>query len=148
MYKVEGKIFAFWVLKKDLKLSWEFRTTCEDMKEKNQVWALLDWQHGCWTEEEIHNFCVCSYPGKVMIRIPQNLPHFICTALQFGAAGIMVPQVNTQKEAKEIIESAYVYPLGERSIGGREWFCNKFGQIPWPKYLEEAANNILVLPPV
>lgn len=148
MFQVRTKIFAFWVFGWDPKLCWKFRQTAEKAKKEDwayDAWALIDWQHGCWSDEEIHQFCMFADPGKVMIRIPQNLPHFISSAIQFGAQGLMVPQINNLTEAKDIIKSAYVYPLGERSIGGREWFCNRFGQVPWPEYLKTVNNNLLIL---
>lgn len=147
MYKPKGKIFAYWVMEWSLRSAWKNRITGESVKDENEIWALIDWQHGTWTQEQIHNFCVTSYPGKVMIRIPQNLPHFICAALQMGANGVMIPQVNNYREAEEVIRSSYVYPLGERSLGGNIWFCKKFDEISWQDYLKN-ANNVLILPQV
>jgi 4-hydroxy-2-oxoheptanedioate aldolase len=53
----------------------------------------------------------------VMVRVPANEPWQIMRALDLGAAGVIVPMVNTAAEA-ETAASAMLYPPhGERSFG-------------------------------
>jgi 2-keto-3-deoxy-L-rhamnonate aldolase RhmA len=49
--------------------------------------------------------------------VPTNEPILIAKALDTGAAGIVVPHVNTADEARAIVRAATYPPAGGRSIG-------------------------------
>jgi 4-hydroxy-2-oxoheptanedioate aldolase len=53
----------------------------------------------------------------VMIRVPVNEPWQIMRALDLGAAGVIVPMVNTAAEAATAASAMLYPPHGERSFG-------------------------------
>ena len=52
-----------------------------------------------------------------MINIPEISYNYIARSLDLGANGIMIPMVNDQKEALEIIKYSKYPPLGRRGAG-------------------------------
>ena len=53
----------------------------------------------------------------VLIRVPANEPWQIMRALDLGAAGVIVPMVNTRAEAARAASAMLYPPHGERSYG-------------------------------
>jgi 4-hydroxy-2-oxoheptanedioate aldolase len=54
-------------------------------------------------------------PG--VVRVAKNEPADIGRALDLGAAGVMVPMINTAQEAKEAVAACRYAPRGTRSFG-------------------------------
>ncbi|KAK7885433.1 hypothetical protein LTR67_010226 [Exophiala xenobiotica] len=52
-----------------------------------------------------------------LIRVPSHGVEWIKWALDSGAAGIVVPMVNTPDEARQVVQKARYPPLGQRSYG-------------------------------
>ena len=52
-----------------------------------------------------------------LIRIPAITFEWIGRAMEFGAQGIIAPQIQTAHEAKEVVKHAKYPPYGTRSIG-------------------------------
>jgi 2-dehydro-3-deoxyglucarate aldolase/4-hydroxy-2-oxoheptanedioate aldolase len=51
------------------------------------------------------------------VRVPQGLYHFIARALDAGALGVMVGNVETGEQAKAVVDAAKYAPLGRRGVG-------------------------------
>jgi len=51
------------------------------------------------------------------IRVEDNNPVAIKKALETGCQGLIIPMVNSKKQAIEALQSAYYYPKGIRSAG-------------------------------
>jgi 2-dehydro-3-deoxyglucarate aldolase/4-hydroxy-2-oxoheptanedioate aldolase len=56
-------------------------------------------------------------PIAPFVRVPQGLYHFIARTLDAGALGVMVANVETAEQAKEIVDAAKYAPLGRRGVG-------------------------------
>jgi 2-keto-3-deoxy-L-rhamnonate aldolase RhmA len=56
-------------------------------------------------------------PCAGLVRVPENREIWIEKALDAGAAGLIVPHVNSAAEAARAVRSAKYPPLGERSVG-------------------------------
>ena len=54
-----------------------------------------------------------------LIRVGQNDPYLIASALDLGASGVIVPMVNTADEARAVVRAAKFPPMGRRSYGSR-----------------------------
>jgi 2-keto-3-deoxy-L-rhamnonate aldolase RhmA len=81
-------------------------------------WLFVDMEHGLIDFAEVQR--VVQAAGHVcpcIVRVPNNEPILVAKALDTGAAGIIVPHVNTADEAKAIVRAAYYPPAGERSLG-------------------------------
>lgn len=76
-------------------------------------------------------------------RVPWNTPENIKRVLDCGAAGIVVPMVNTKAEAEAAIAAAKYPPQGIRSVGGALHALN-FQTDP-ATYYSKANDEILVV---
>jgi 2-dehydro-3-deoxyglucarate aldolase/4-hydroxy-2-oxoheptanedioate aldolase len=56
-------------------------------------------------------------PIAPFVRVPQGLYHFIARTLDAGALGVMVANVETADQAREIVNAAKYAPLGGRGVG-------------------------------
>ena len=70
-----------------------------------------DFVHAQMMIQAVGGRCPC------LVRIPDKKEVWIKKALDIGCNGIVVPQVNTAEEAREIIEHCLYSPLGKRSVG-------------------------------
>ncbi len=81
-------------------------------------YILIDSEHGPTdTETAYHMMLAAERGGAVpLVRVPMNHPQVILRYLDIGAAGIMVPQVNSAEEARGVVESIKYHPEGRRGI--------------------------------
>jgi len=54
-----------------------------------------------------------------LVRVPAHEASSISLALDTGAAGVIIPCVDTPQEARAVVDAAKFPPLGKRSYGGR-----------------------------
>lgn len=79
-------------------------------------WILYDLEHGYITEQAlISNFqAIRNENTAIIVRVGSVDPVLISRVLDWGAAGIMLPHVNSAEEAKSCIQAMYYPPLGNR----------------------------------
>jgi 4-hydroxy-2-oxoheptanedioate aldolase len=84
-------------------------------------WVWVDGQHGQLGYNDVLGIVrACDLVGRpAMVRVPSHEFGAIGLALDAGAAGVIVPVVNTPDEAKAVVKAAKFPPLGGRSYGGR-----------------------------
>jgi 4-hydroxy-2-oxoheptanedioate aldolase len=68
----------------------------------------------------------------------------IGSALDAGAAGVQVPNINTADQAKSAVQAARFHPGGSRGVC-RFVRAAKFGSMPRAEYFKEANRQLLVL---
>ncbi len=81
-------------------------------------WLFLDAEHGPLESTELQT--ILQAVGRriaCLVRVPSQNEVPIKRALDLGAAGIIVPQVNTAAEAERIVELSRYAPLGARGVG-------------------------------
>jgi 2-keto-3-deoxy-L-rhamnonate aldolase RhmA len=80
---------------------------------------LIDMEHGAIGVTGMINLVQISQLCGVapIVRVPANEPHFIKTALDAGAEGIMVPDVRTPEQAKKAADAMFYPPRGARGVG-------------------------------
>lgn len=84
-------------------------------------WFWIDAQHGELDYSDVLA-CVraCNHVNKYsMVRVPSHDSGWIMRTLDAGADGIIVPQVNTADEARQVVKAGKFPPVGRRSYGGR-----------------------------
>jgi 2-keto-3-deoxy-L-rhamnonate aldolase RhmA len=81
-------------------------------------WLFLDMEHGLLDLRDVQRItqtvggrCAC------LVRIPENEEMWIKKTLDTGAAGIIMPHINTPEEAARTINWGKYPPLGGRSVG-------------------------------
>lgn len=84
-------------------------------------WLWIDTQHGDLDFREAVNLVrvstIIGRPG--LVRVPAHDPAWIGRMLDAGAAGVIIPQVESLAEARAMVKAAKFPPLGDRSFGGR-----------------------------
>jgi len=80
---------------------------------------VLDLQHGLWERLGVEAAIGVIPPDvPVLARVAENSPSAIGQALDAGADGVIVPLIETRKQAKRAVRAARYPPAGERSGGG------------------------------
>lgn len=89
-------------------------STCPD-------WLVLDAQHGTYDDLSMRTTLDLLDPWRAAVpcwvRLPDDAPWAIGRALDAGAAGVIVPMVNTAEQAERVVRAASYPPRGQRSWG-------------------------------
>lgn len=80
--------------------------------------VILDMEHGPVTiQDQQNNIRAAEARGTVpIIRLKDCNENTISKALDIGAYGIQVPQINTAEEARKVVKCAKFYPYGMRGV--------------------------------
>ncbi len=80
--------------------------------------VMIDMEHTGYDTERIADLCAWFRATDIapMVRVPQGLYHFCARTLDAGALGIMVANVETAAQAKEIVDACKYAPLGRRGV--------------------------------
>jgi len=84
---------------------------------------------------ELHN---CS----PLIRVKKNDSSLILSALEIGAHGIVVPQVESKLDVKKFINSVYYHPIGNRGVSGFTRSTGYSIKLQKNKKINDANNNL------
>lgn len=89
------------------------------IKNSGCEFIIYDMEHGGLTLDKFKELSLISKGVGLspMIRIPELSYNYIARSLDLGAKGIMIPMVNNQKEALEIVKYSKYPPLGRRGAG-------------------------------
>jgi 2-keto-3-deoxy-L-rhamnonate aldolase RhmA len=81
--------------------------------------VVIDVQHGVWDRQTIEFAVgVVRHYAPVLIRTAANSPLAIGQALDAGAEGVIVPMIESDREAAAAVSAARFPPHGTRSAGG------------------------------
>lgn len=108
-------------------------------------WTWVDCEHGSGDYSElIHQVQVARLGNApAVVRIADNNPITFKRVLDLGAAGIMVPNVNTAAEAEKAARAMRYQPEGTRGVAGSPP-CAGFGQ-DFETYFAEANDNLVTM---
>ena len=103
-------------------------------------------QHGLWdTGSIIAGIGAVDHGGaSPVVRVPLNDFAFVSRALDFGAAAIIAPMINSASDARRFAAVAKFPPLGERSWGPQRAMTLQ-GRTATVDYLREANEGTLTL---
>lgn len=129
-------------------LIWEFGTRgiAKIVEAAGADFVLLDMEHSAFGIERVADVLEWFQCTRVapIVRVPQRIYHFLARAMDAGAMGVMVANVETAEEAREIVSAVKYAPLGRRGLG--------FGtahtgfRAPDPvAYMQEANANTTVV---
>ena len=79
----------------------------------------LDQEHAPLGRESVHALLGAAALAGVpaLVRVPGPLPHRIGAALDSGAAGVLVPRIESAASAADVVRWARYPPAGERGFG-------------------------------
>lgn len=82
-------------------------------------WLVVDMEHSAITLEGAQNLVriieLCGIPP--LVRVGHNQPNLIKRVMDTGAHGVIVPMVNSRKEAEQAVASVKYPPRGFRGVG-------------------------------
>lgn len=106
---------------------------------------IIDCEHGHIGDDAMHNSvaAISSLGVSPFIRIRGPAHDIIKRALDTGAHGIMVPQINTAEEARQIVASSKFPPQGVRGQGSA--FPAIGHGLTTPEYMKTANQTIITM---
>ena len=115
---------------------------CELLASIGYDWLFIDAEHGAFNPQQAQAMLQAAAPTPCLIRVPSDETIWLKKALDIGAAGVIVPQVHTADQAREIISHCKYTPDGKRGIGiGR---AHKYG-IDFDRYIKYANQETAVV---
>jgi 2-dehydro-3-deoxyglucarate aldolase len=113
------------IIKKNKKISIGTWITLNDssiseiLAKNNFEWLCIDMEHSTIEEYSMkqHIIAIQAYGKRAFVRVAKNSSTYIKKALDAGADGIIVPMINSYREAKEAIEYTFYPPYGNRGVG-------------------------------
>ncbi|GIJ90074.1 hypothetical protein Asppvi_009023 [Aspergillus pseudoviridinutans] len=106
---------------------------------------IIDCEHGHISDDAMHNAvaAISSLGVSPIIRIRGPAHDIVKRALDTGAHGIMVPQINTADEARQVVASSKFPPQGVRGQGSA--FPAIGHGLTTPEYMVSANETILTM---
>jgi 2-keto-3-deoxy-L-rhamnonate aldolase RhmA len=80
-------------------------------------WLFIDAEHSTLDTSQMQSLLQAAKPTPCVIRLASGDDVAIKKALDIGAAGIIVPQVNSVDTARRVVQSAKYAPIGQRGLG-------------------------------
>src|SRR4051812_44415648 len=70
--------------------------------------VVFDMEHTGWSVETVRMLLAAARPADVVpvVRVPATQYHFVARALDVGAMGVMVPMVESEEQARQIVQFA------------------------------------------
>lgn len=108
-------------------------------------WALLDMEHGSGSWGMLTHQLMALEGSKTapVVRIPSLLPDYFKRALDLGAHGVMIPNVNTAEEARSAVSFSRYPPHGTRGVALMNRSSHYGGK--FVERLESAHENTLII---
>lgn len=108
--------------------------------------AVVDMEHSGFDMDRVADLMAWFKATGVtpFVRVPQPQYHFMARSLDAGAMGVMVPNVETPEQAREIVRAVKYAPIGQRGVGLGT--AHTGYTMPDPKaYLTEANEKTSVI---
>jgi 2-keto-3-deoxy-L-rhamnonate aldolase RhmA len=82
-------------------------------------WLFIDAEHGAFTTQEASQMCLAAIPLGItpIVRVCADALDEATRALDNGAMGIVVPHVDTEAQARRMVQALRFPPMGMRSWG-------------------------------
>jgi 4-hydroxy-2-oxoheptanedioate aldolase len=106
--------------------------------------VVIDCEHGVIDYETAEHMIRAAELSNVtpVIRIGMNIQQHIQRYLEGGAAGVMIPLVNTGAQAQAVVDAVKYPPVGKRGLfGGRG---SMYGIQPIAEYVKQANEETFV----
>jgi len=106
------------------------------------IW--IDLEHSAMSPEALagHLLAARSKSVPALVRVPGGTAPFIKPVLDAGADGIIVPQVRSAEEVRDVVGDCRYPPLGRRGYGPR--VPSNYGRRGGREYAERANENLFV----
>ncbi|GAB7386677.1 hypothetical protein BSNK01_05130 [Bacillaceae bacterium] len=107
--------------------------------------VVIDNEHGLLSPENVEHMVIASELAGVtpLVRVVSSEPGEILKAMDRGAHGVHVPQVDSREEAEQVVEAVKYPPVGKRGAAF-SMRAARYGTVPIHEYLEHANRESLV----
>ena len=107
-------------------------------------WLCVDMEHSTITFDQMSTLIstIENNESIPFVRVGSNEKLHIKKALDAGAKGLIVPMINSVKDAKNAIDSTYYYPRGRRGVGLSR--ASNFGY-NFEKYVKNESKKIQLI---
>ncbi len=107
-------------------------------------WLGIDMEHTTvdWSDMQSMMQAMDACGVVPLVRVTSNNPDSIKRAMDAGAAGVIVPMVNSTEDARRAVASVKYPPLGKRGVGLAR--ANDYG-MAFDQYKKENNKNSLVI---
>lgn len=108
--------------------------------------CIIDMEHGPLSFETAQNLIMAAelHGMSPIIRTTDASDENILRALDLGAHGVQVPQVNTKEAAEKVVKAAKFFPLGSRGVC-RYTRAAEFTHIDKVSHFKRSNENVMVL---
>ena len=81
--------------------------------------VVIDMEHTGFDAERVSDLMAWlkATPLAPFVRVPQGLYHFLARTMDAGALGVMIGNVETPEQARDIVSAVKYAPLGARGVG-------------------------------
>lgn len=110
-------------------------------------WVSIDMEHSPITFETVLQMTRTADAAGIipLVRVAENDPGEILHALDAGAAGVIVPHVNTPEELERVVQACRYPPDGIRgtctTVRGA-----RYGFEPWNTFYKKLNQDVIVVP--
>jgi len=82
-------------------------------------YVILDMEHSGFGMERIADLIAWFKATDIdtIVRVPENLYHYLAGVLDAGASGVQVANIETAEQARAIIQAVKYAPMGSRGLG-------------------------------
>ena len=106
--------------------------------------TIIDQEHGPITAETSVGMCAAAAQGGAapIVRVRENSEGEVQRALDVGAAGVEIPQIETREDAEAAVEHARFSPLGSRGLSP---YTRAAGYNGGPDYTDTQNEEVTVI---
>lgn len=116
-------------------------TVCEIAAMAGYDFLRMDCEHTLVGYEQLKEMLRIADGAEIPVLLRVNIPAEITRVLDFGATGILVPDIETVEQAKEAVKLCKYAPIGARGMTNMSR-CFEYGGIPYAEYVARANDNI------
>lgn len=109
-------------------------------------YVLIDCEHGPADLVALHQHILTAeaYGLTVLVRVGRGDANLVLRALDLGAAGIVVPHVDSARDARAAVAAAHYPPLGDRGFATYSR-AGRFGDVSAAEHLRTARDTTVVI---
>lgn len=109
--------------------------------------VVIDLEHTLLSLESVYTLIAIASAHRVapLVRVPDHRPSTIQRVLDAGAAGVLVPHVDTPEQAESVARATRFPPSGTRGSGGTSR-AGRWGRLPRAEYLDFGNSEALCIP--
>lgn len=122
----------------------------ESLTRSGLDYVIIDTEHGCFSEESTAKYILAAEKGDLLpyVRIGDIRRPYVLRMLDIGARGLIVPNIHTPAQVRELVSYAKFPPIGNRG------YCptrtSVWGADDWAQdallYMEECNKRCKIIP--